>query len=186
MPPKVKITKQAIINAGFKILREKGIESVNSRAIASQLNCSTQPIFSHFSSIEELKTTLFSKAREEYNIYIKKALKKELPFKESGKAYISFAQNEPNLFRLLFMTKNFDNISSPTEIDDNHFRVLEVICNNTGIDKKKASRLYFDMWVVVHGIASMSVTGTITFSESMINDVLSDLYNGALKQLKGE
>lgn len=186
MPPKAKITKQAVINAGFKILREKGIEAVNSRAIASELNCSTQPIFSHFSSIEELKTALFSKAREEYNIYIQEALKKELPFKESGKAYINFAKSEPNLFRLLFMTKNFDNISSPTEVDENHFRVLEVICKNAGVDKEKASRLYFDMWVVVHGIASMSVAGTITFSESMINDVLSDLYQGALKILKGE
>lgn len=186
MPPKQRITKEAVLNAAFEILRESGIDAVNSRAVAARLSCSTQPIFSQFSSIDDLKQALFSKAKEKYNFYIQDALKKELPFKESGKAYISFAKSEPNLFKLLFMTKNFDNVSSPTEVDENHFRILEVICKNTGVNKEKASRLYFDMWIVVHGIASMTVADTITFSDEMINGVLSDLYLGALKVLEGE
>lgn len=37
-----------------------------------------------------------------------------------------------------------------------------------------------------NGIASMTVADTITFSEEMINGVLSDLYLGALKVLEGE
>lgn len=43
MPPKVKVTKEEIIAAALEILRQKGMEAVNARAVAAALGCSTQP-----------------------------------------------------------------------------------------------------------------------------------------------
>ena len=51
MPPKVKITKEDIIKTSLELIKKYGVESVNARAIAKELNCSTQPIFSNFSSM---------------------------------------------------------------------------------------------------------------------------------------
>ena len=51
MPPKVKVTKEEIIAAALEILRQKGMEAVNARAVAAALGCSTQPIFSNYSSM---------------------------------------------------------------------------------------------------------------------------------------
>ena len=50
MPPKVKITKDDIIQTTLDLLRKNGDAAINARSLASALNCSTQPIFSNFAS----------------------------------------------------------------------------------------------------------------------------------------
>ena len=52
MPPKVKITKKEIIGAGVELIRKEGAGAINARNIASALGCSTQPIFSNFSTMD--------------------------------------------------------------------------------------------------------------------------------------
>ena len=41
MPPKVKITKEEIIEAALRIVRESGDEALNARNVAAALGCST-------------------------------------------------------------------------------------------------------------------------------------------------
>ena len=55
MPPRVKITRDDIINTAVGIVRTSGAQAINARAVASILNCSTQPIFSNFATIDELR-----------------------------------------------------------------------------------------------------------------------------------
>ena len=55
MPPKVRITKEEIIGTCLALVRENGADALNARSIAAALGCSTQPIFSNFSSMEELQ-----------------------------------------------------------------------------------------------------------------------------------
>ena len=50
MPPKVKITKEDIINAAVSLVRENGADALNARTVASLLGCSTQPVFSNFAT----------------------------------------------------------------------------------------------------------------------------------------
>jgi AcrR family transcriptional regulator len=58
MPPKVKITKKDIINTTISLVREGGADAINARGIANALNCSTQPIFSNFDSMEDLERSV--------------------------------------------------------------------------------------------------------------------------------
>ena len=51
MPPKVKITKEDIIQKALEIVRTNGEQALNARSIASALNCSTQPVFFNFATI---------------------------------------------------------------------------------------------------------------------------------------
>ena len=51
MPPKIKITKEEIIKTALELVRTSGEQSINARTVAGALNCSTQPIFSNFSSM---------------------------------------------------------------------------------------------------------------------------------------
>ena len=54
MPPKVKITKEMILNTVLDITREVGFEAVNARSIASKLQCSTRPIFTCYENMNVL------------------------------------------------------------------------------------------------------------------------------------
>ena len=53
MPPKVKITKEMVLNAAFEITRADGIEAINAKNVAAYLKCSTQPVMYNFATIEE-------------------------------------------------------------------------------------------------------------------------------------
>ena len=105
MPPKVKITKEDIINAAVSLVRENGADALNARTVASVLGCSTQPVFSNFATMDELRLAVVEKADEICNEYIKKEIEiGDFPaYKASGMAYIRFAKEEKELFRLLYM-----------------------------------------------------------------------------------
>ena len=100
MPPKVRINKADIIETAIKLVRENGREALNARAIAASLNCSTQPIFSNFSSMKELEESVLFAA---YEIYLNK-LRRECEnekypkYKSFGMAYIRFAGEEKEIF----------------------------------------------------------------------------------------
>ena len=68
MPPKVKVTREEIIAAALELLRQKGMEAVNARAVASVLGCSTQPIFSNYSSMAALQQETRDAAAAEYTV----------------------------------------------------------------------------------------------------------------------
>jgi AcrR family transcriptional regulator len=70
MPPKVKVTKEDIIQASVELVRKKGTDAINARTIASALNGSTQPIFSNFESMEELRgrKSLVLKKEKNYDV----------------------------------------------------------------------------------------------------------------------
>ena len=67
MPPKVKNTKEDIVNATVELVRKNGQSAINARAVAAFLGCSTQPVFSNFGTMDELKQAIILAA---YNIYL--------------------------------------------------------------------------------------------------------------------
>ena len=68
----VKNTKEDIVNAAFEIVKEKGIEGLNARNVAQKLNCSIQPIFYQFATMNELKQAVFEEIHEIYKDYREK------------------------------------------------------------------------------------------------------------------
>ena len=62
MPPRVRVTKEEIVRAATDLVRAEGMECLNARRIASALGCSTQPIFSNFGSMEELRAAVIEDA----------------------------------------------------------------------------------------------------------------------------
>ena len=54
MPPVKKFSREDIIEAGCEIVNKEGIEALNARRVAKELNSSVQPIFHYFESMEEL------------------------------------------------------------------------------------------------------------------------------------
>lgn len=68
MPPRKQITEEQIIETAFQMVQKKGIDSLSVRNLATELNCSTQPIYFSFQDMSTLKNILGQKAKE----YMKK------------------------------------------------------------------------------------------------------------------
>ncbi len=178
MPPRTKIDKSSILDVALDIVRRSGIESINSRSIANELGCSTQPIFSNYETMEELKSDIIEKATEIFSQYCRDYISsgKYPQYKSVGMAYISFASDETELFKILFM-RDRSHESSISNITF-HGEVLTALSNDLGLDEEQVNRFHLEMWICVHGIATMIATKYLTLSEDMISEILTDMFNG--------
>ena len=177
MPPKIKITKNEIIQTALNLLREGGDTTVNARNIATALNCSTQPIFSNFASMDDLQKDVVASAYRLYLDFLKQeAQRGEYPqYKSFGMAYIRFAKEEKELFKLLFMC---DRKGCETNETFDFEASVELIMKANNISREKAELMHLEMWACVHGIAVMLVTSFFTPNWELISTMLSDIYKG--------
>ena len=182
MPPKVKITKDDIINAAVEIVREHGAQALNARTIASALNCSTQPVFSNFATMDELRLAVVEKADIICGEYMQREIESgRFPaYKASGMAYIRFAKEEKELFKLLYMRDRTNEIiPESSELGD---KMESVVRSNTGLNKADAKLFHLEMWAYVHGIAAMVATGFVELDFELVSRMLTDAYQGMRKQ----
>ncbi len=182
MPPKVKVIKEEIINAAVEIVRKNGAQAINARTIAAALECSTQPIFSNFATMDELRLAVVENADKLCNKYIEQEIKSEkYPiYKASGMAYIRFAKEEKELFKLLYMRDRSNEKNSTTSEVDN--KMTDIIKENIALDSETASLFHLEMWAYVHGIAVMVATDYINLEWELISRMITDAYQGLCKQ----
>ena len=105
MPPKPKFKREEIIAAAVDVTRESGIGAVSAREIAAHLGTSTRPIFTYFATMEELKQEIANTAEAILRRYVTDGLNTAIPFFGLGVNYIQFALDEPELYRLLYLTR---------------------------------------------------------------------------------
>ena len=185
MPPKVKVSREEIINTCLEIVRTSGNLGLNARNIASALGCSTQPIFSNFKSMEELTEATILAAYEIYLGFIKEEVESDKypKYKAFGMAYIRFARKEKELFKLLFMRdRRGEDLSPSPDFKES----IKLIMEANGIDEKKASLMHLEMWSCVHGIGTMLATSFLPLDEETISQMTSDIYQGVRSRILSE
>lgn len=177
MPRKYLFTRKQIVENGLNLVREKGFESLTARSLGEKMNSSSKPIFSLFKNMDELKQEVISEADKLYQSYIQNEMNsgKYPPYKASGMAYIHFAKDEKELFKLLFMrNRRIESIKEGAEMK----YIIPVIRKNTGLSEKDAMLFHMEMWIYVHGIASMIATDYLDLDENVVSQMISDIYNG--------
>lgn len=177
MPPKVKITREDIIKTAIELVRANGEEAINARAIAAALNCSTQPVFSNFATMDELQDALIIAAYEIYFEFLKAEAEsgKYPQYKSLGMAYIRFAKEEKELFKLLFMRdREGQELTAAPDFEAS----VEIIMRANGVTREKARLMHLEMWTFVHGIGTMLATSFLSLERELISDMLTDVYQG--------
>lgn len=189
MPPKVKFTREEIIESAIELVRENGIEFLTSRELGKKLGVTARPIFTAFDNMNELKNELYERARTIYAEYQNGFENYSPAFKRYGRQIIYFAQKDPQLFKLLFMTQGdgnqpsfYDAVTSSDDMD----AVLDVLARDYQLDREKATRLVNILWIQVYGISVMLVQGVCYFTEEVISEMLSTVFIGAITALKSE
>ena len=182
MPPKVKITKENIVETSLELVQKNGVSALNARSVAAQLGCSTQPIFSNFENMDGLVLAVAEKASVLFDDYIRQEVTsgQHPAYKASGMAYIRFAKEEKELFKMLFMCdRKEDNTSTDSELST---RMETLVHNNIGLDAESAKLFHLEMWAFVHGIATMFATNFLDLDWELVSKMLSDAYHGLRKQ----
>ena len=183
MPPKVMFTREEIIAAAVDVVREGGASGLTARSLAAKLGCSPKPIFGLFKSMDEVQSGVLEAA----NALYERRMEGELnagrfpPYKCTGMAYIRFAEEEKELFKLLFMRDRKGEYQGEQGQAD---KPVNIICTTTGLSRESAYLFHLEMWVFVHGIATMLATNYLEWDEDFIENSLTDCYMGILQRFR--
>lgn len=186
MSKSVSITKEKILDTAFLLARKKGLSGVSNREIAKKLNSSIRPIYYQFKNSDELKSELLKKIEEYFFQYIFNFDNNEITYKNVGIRYISFAKNEKNLYKILFMSEYNMFCEEFIKSDKDNFNKLQNLVKiSTKLDSSDALDFHTKMWIFTHGIATLVATDTVNFTDIDITKLLTSQYV-ALMKLEGE
>ncbi len=182
MPPKPKITKQMILDAAFKIIRNEGVDKVTARNISELLGCSTQPVLYYFATVDEIKKEAYNMADEYHSNYIMN-MEKDYgnPMLTIGMNYIQFAKEESNLFHFLFQTNEFsgESIISLVNSEEN-LPVLGVLQKELNTTLEEAKNIFSTLFIFVHGYASLYANNNMDYDEETVASALRRVFIGAV------
>lgn len=176
MPPKVKFSKEEIIHTAVELTREQGFDAITARDVGARLGTSSKPVYTAFASMQELKRAVIEQAYARYQQLEQETVSegKYPPYKSMGMAYIRFAQEEPNLFRLLFMRDR----TGEADTDYGYQDAVQMVQTQTGLDQDSASLFHTEIWIAVHGIAVMFATAYLDWDMELVSRMLTDFYQG--------
>ena len=159
MPPKVSITKELILEAAFKIVREGGLKGLTARHIAKNLNCSTAPVYSTFKNMAELEEEVMKKARELLIEYTKKEYT-EIAFLNTGVGFTVFSRDNKNLYKELFL-KGEKFIDIVNEADAMLYELFKQDPQHIDLPDEIRKRLFTKMRMFTQGLASLACAGLL-------------------------
>lgn len=177
MPPKCRFTREEIIQVALDLTAEKGVGALTARGLAQRLGSSAKPIFGLFANMEEVQQEVVKAANLRYQEYLRQDMSagRYPPYKASGMAYIRFAREQKELFKLLFMR---DRTHEEKVAGDELEALLGLIQKSMGLNRDDAYRFHLEMWIYVHGIATMIATAYLEWDMDFISAALTDAYQG--------
>lgn len=186
MPPTVRFTRDAVLNAACQLMRREGMEALNARAIAKELGGSTQPIFRLFTNMEDLHRELILYVARQFQAHAEADMaQSDSPYIQLCTTYLLYGRDEPELFKLLFMR---DRVSEGQYSDQTNFDlVFNILKKETPLDDETALRFFERTWLFIHGLAVCIATKYIPCQdERYLISMVKEAYNAAVKMMNLE
>ena len=183
MAPKNKFTREEMVEAALRVVRAKGIDGLTAKTLADELGTSTQPVFTAFGSMDAVKREVYAAAVRVYDGYANAGLKEKIPFFGVGMQYIRFAREEPELYRLLFLTRTQE-YSAMKSMEHLQELVRPTLVNIYHITAEEADVYFRDLWFVVHSLSTLIVTGDCPYSDREIGHILTGVSVCICKSIK--
>ncbi len=189
MPPKPKYTKEEIVAAALRLVSRNGLDALTAKSLGHALNTSATPIFTVFNSMQEVQDEVRIAATRRFEDYAHRAGSHMPVFKQVGMQMILFAKEEPQLFRLIFMSGS----CAVTPFDDHYAYLggvaeecLSAIEADYGLSPEDAETLFEHVWIHTYGIGALCATGMCRFTQEEISQMLTQDFTAMMMLLKAE
>ncbi len=171
MAKRQKIGKSEVLSAAAEVVQRGGEGALSVRAIAAALGSSTQPVYSRFKSIGEVRIALYEEAKRRYHAAIEAYLSAAglSRYEAYGRGFVKFSIEEKGLFRFLFLGEN--RASVPFE-DPFFEEITAEMMSLYHMDEACARAFHGDMGVFSYGLAVLAQTRDTPLDDEEIGDAL--------------
>jgi AcrR family transcriptional regulator len=165
--------REKILDAARDLFVRHGYDAVSMRKIASSIEYTAAALYTHFRDKEELMRELCRRDFGQFGMTLAKLRKIEDPVKRMarfGMAYLRFATEHPNQYRLMFMNPpptcgpSEEDLAEMENPDVNGYAALKEAIDDA-IDAGKFRAEFRDaelvaqiFWAGVHGVAALQIT----------------------------
>lgn len=172
--------KEELLQTALEMIDKEGLDTITLRELTQRLGTSRTAVYRHFASKEALILGVIEKGYEHLNLLFTPIFQDRMHsvadrFEAMGRAYLNFAIEHPNLYRLLF--------------GENFRHEREEICDYK--DENQATGLYAligllleaqeegiiapvnpmvqaaMVWASIHGLASLLIDGHLMMSDNI-------------------
>lgn len=170
-------TKETILQAAREIIAEKGPDGLSLRELARRIDYSPSGLYEYFSSKEEIVTAVSVEGLGLLSSYLNRApisLPPSERLLEMGLAYLDFAREHPEHFRLIFASLSHEQTHLVEEAmngDSPYHLLLEAVQAVIATGEFSANEdfdledMAFSLWALVHGLAVLEQTHLKNFQQ---------------------
>lgn len=177
MPRSKSVEREDILRAAAQVVRTRGEGALSVRSIAKELGCSTQPLYTAFAGMEELRAALLEHLRRQYlQVQCRN-------YKAFARHFLSFARQEPELFRFLYLRRRAEGGALPD--DPNYDETVRLLARNLEMDPDTARAMHRQMQYRCYGLGVMLATGYCPLTAEEIEAELTEFYCIILRHYKG-
>lgn len=180
MPPKERFNRHMIIDAAYQIYLESGMNAVTTRAVAQAINGSTQPIFSQFGNLDEVRAAVLDKAIASFTRQHSRDFNDPHALLLISKDLIETVTNKPHLL----LSLSLNTMLGTSELyQESKEKVLEQLMNVHHLTEKNANMLYMIILGETIGILFAASHEQLE-NRAMFYRFLDQIYYSLLKNLQ--
>jgi AcrR family transcriptional regulator len=187
--------RSRILKAAMELYVKGGYENVTMRRIAAKIEYSPGTIYLYFQNKKDIMLQLCYQGFERLLAQQDKLVKIADPLEKlsaGGRYYLAFALENPELYELMFATKEILKESGPDEesVPLKAFRKFAEnvkACLDAGIfSAGEVETTAIALWATLHGLASLLIKGRLRFlPEESLGKVVEQAYAFSLRK-RGE
>lgn len=174
MGPKVRFTRQQIVEAAFEIARTEGLDKVTTRKVAETMGSSVAPIYVNFAGRDELLEALLERI-----ISLGQQLMREEdtghPFEDMGRASLRFAMEYSLLFRDLVINGHASMNRYDEKMVPELIAMMQEDPGLQGFSDEALETMLFKMRVFQLGLSVMAAGGMLpdNYGINELNGILA-------------
>lgn len=172
--------KEALLETALEMIDREGLDTITLRELTQRLGTSRTAVYRHFASKEMLILGVIEKGYEQLDllftpIFQDKARSVDARFETMGRAYLNFAIEHPNLYRLLFGELYRKEREEICDYKDESRSTglyallgLLVEAQEEGIIARENPMVQAaTVWASIHGLASLLIDGHLLMSDNL-------------------
>lgn len=175
MPRKKVITEEMLLDYGFQYLNTHGFDKFTARDVAQEFSISTQPIYSAFKNMETYKRAVLKHVfHYMFDVKLKEKYADD-PLISLAIAFIRFSEENPNLYRALFVEGFARNHLMFDYSLENFQQIAAKSDRYRDLDQAKIEALHIRSWIIVNGMAASSIAGIRAYSDDYLISLFEEI-----------
>ena len=172
--------KQALIDAGIRIINKEGEQGLSLRKVAAACGVSHSAPYAHYKDKDELLSAIKSSVTEQFTRYLHETVdgmeeeSAEKAIVAMGKSYVKFFINNPDYYQFLFYNQKITvHLTAGEDHEEDYppyvllkalfFRYLDE--KNMRLGDEEIELELIKIWSTVQGIASIACMENVTTSK---------------------